>query len=103
MENSELQKLYANPDQSKGENIKLWEEEELASYKDYTEKLFENLKTYGILPQDMENFVFLSVSSNKADKEKFLAQLLDKSLNGKVFTKKTINNGGRFFWHTRSR
>lgn len=97
MESRKLQELYANPDQSKGENIKLWEEEELASYREYTEKLYENLRTSGILPQDMEGFVFLGVSSNKADKEKLLAELLDKGLSGKVFNKKPLIIAADFF------
>ena len=97
MENKRLQSLYANPDQEMGEHIQTWEVEELKTYKEYTEQLYQNLLASELLPKDMNGFVFLSVSSNKADKERLLAELLDKDLEGKVFDKKPSIIAADFF------
>ncbi len=82
-----LQHIYANP---KNPEVGQWDKVDNERSPQYGKRLYVTLKNGLIIPQNMDGFVFLSVSANKATKEKEFAEALDADVKDKKFTEKPL-------------
>lgn len=66
----------------------------------YARTFFESVRETKLLPENLDGFVFLSVSANKGSKEIAVAKLVDEMLAGKTFQRKPLFIAADLFGRT---
>ena len=79
---------YSPEAYSKGGIHEGWGKEDKKYYPEYGHKLYKVLKENSLLPENLEGFVFLSVSANQGIKERDFAESLFEDIKDQHFNKK---------------